>query len=667
VLAVVPAAGICGTVTWDGGGGDDYWQTDANWGGDTKPVANDVLVFAGTTRTSASNDYPASTQFNGIQFTNTIAGQGFTLAGNGINLLGDITNSPAVSNIADTIELDVQILAGQRFVILGSNHNLTVSGSISGEGRLIKVGEGTLTLSSSNSYSGGTHGYGGTAIGDHFSAQAPREGGAVVITDNNALGSRSVTFEKGGTLSLGVDGMTIPNTVFFSNWDGGEKIVELDLAGANSGTFAGNMDYRFGLGAGIKYNVGNQDTLTLSGNGYSGAGGAGFTKVGSGTLVITGTNTYKNTTTISAGTLQLGDGGATGTLPGNRAIVNNGTLVFNRTNVVIQGVDFGGPISGSGMIRRTQSNTVVLTAANTFTGGTVIGDYTTATPGGVLEVRSNDALGTGGVTFNWAGTVAIGANGIDIGNKMLWYNWGGPAIRKMLLDLSGTNSCTFSGGMDIRSSSENQFEVGTNDTLTCSGALGNEHVSHVDAGIRKHGAGTLVLTGANTYRGVTKVWDGTLLVNNTSGSGTGTGAVRAEDGGALGGTGSITGAVTIAGGGHLASGVAGAGTLTLWGGLTLGDGAGLDIAMDQGGPVGQIEVTGGTFTGASTGSVAVNLELTSLPQIGQYTIMDWSAVTASGVDSSDFVVSPPYTGVFQVRVVDKTLVLSRGATVLIVR
>jgi autotransporter-associated beta strand protein len=62
--------------------------------------------------------------------------------------------------------------------------------------------------------------------------------------------------------------------------------------------------------------------------------------------------------------------------------------------------------------------------------------------------------------------------------------------------------------------------------------------------IAKSGSGTWILSGANTYTGATTVSDGTLLVNNTTGSGTGSGNVSVTTG-TLGGGGAITGAVTI--------------------------------------------------------------------------------------------------------------------------
>jgi autotransporter-associated beta strand protein len=118
-------------------------------------------------------------------------------------------------------------------------------------------------------------------------------------------------------------------------------------------------------------------------------------------------------------------------------------------------------------------------------------------------------------------------------------------------------------------------------------------------GLTKAGLGTLTLSGANTYTGTTTVSAGTLLVNNTTGSGTGSGTV-AVDGGTLGGTGTLGGAVTVAATGSVAPG-ASVGTLTINGGL--------DISAMANGGTGKLRFELGPISGsdkiALTGTLTI--------------------------------------------------------------
>ena len=94
--------------------------------------------------------------------------------------------------------------------------------------------------------------------------------------------------------------------------------------------------------------------------------GASLVKVGAGTLTLSGANTYTGGTTITAGTLQLGNGGTTGSILGD--VVNNATLAFNRSNAY----QFDGAISGSGAVQQIGAGTTTLTAVNTYAGATTI-------------------------------------------------------------------------------------------------------------------------------------------------------------------------------------------------------------------------------------------------------------------------------------------------------
>ena len=73
-----------------------------------------------------------------------------------------------------------------------------------------------------------------------------------------------------------------------------------------------------------------------------------LTKVGGGTLILTGANTYSGGTVISGGTLQLGNGGTTGSIVGN--VTDNGVFAINRSDAVT----FAGTISGSGACKSSR-------------------------------------------------------------------------------------------------------------------------------------------------------------------------------------------------------------------------------------------------------------------------------------------------------------------------
>jgi len=132
-------------------------------------------------------------------------------------------------------------------------------------------------------------------------------------------------------------------------------------------------------------------------------------KQGSGTLVLTGENTYSGGTTIAGGTLQLGDGGTTGSIGGD--VRNDGILAFNRSDVVT----FDGTIAGSGGVQQIGTGMTLLTADSSGLAGisqvrngilSVDGRL-----GSAMEVRGGRLQGTGqvGDTTNFAGgTIAPG-------------------------------------------------------------------------------------------------------------------------------------------------------------------------------------------------------------------------------------------------------------------
>ena len=210
------------------------------------------------------------------------------------------------------------------------------------------------------------------------------------------------------------------------------------------------------------------NTATLSGP-ITGPGS--LTKIGTGILTLTGDNSYSGGTTISAGTLQIGDGGTTGNIIGN--VTDNGTLSFNRSG---DKKTFAGLISGSGDLVKLGSDTLVLTAINTYTGGTNFND-------GILAVEGNGHLGPGPLRFT-GGT---------------------------LEDLTGGNLLE---NADIELDPAGEFIADTDTTSTFRGTISGT------GSFTKTGPGTLILSGANTFSGGTTIEEGTLVVGVPSAAGT---------------------------------------------------------------------------------------------------------------------------------------------------
>jgi autotransporter-associated beta strand protein len=291
----------------NGGGG--FWDTaSTNWTSQAGNVATSwadlTAVFAGP---SGGLVAVAGTQaVAGLQF----ATDGYTLSGTG------------------------QLEAGSGGMELRIDNGLaaTIATQISGTGAVTKTGAGTIVLSGTNSYTGGTQ----------------LNAGTLSISDNQNLGqsSGSVTF-NGGTLAT-----TSSLTSF--------RFMTFNSAG------------RFDVATGTELQLAG----TLMGTG-------GLVKTGDGALYLTGTTSYSGGTTISAGTLVAGDGHTSGSL-GAGDVVNNGTLVFNRSD----DVTFAGDISGTGTLTQDGSGELTLTGDVTLDG------LTTVASGGILNVGDGGTSGS---------------------------------------------------------------------------------------------------------------------------------------------------------------------------------------------------------------------------------------------------------------------------------
>ena len=222
-----------------------------------------------------------------------------------------------------------------------------------------------------------------------------------------------ITLNRGSLVVNNLSALGNPANVVFINSFVNNTVGNLRFN--LSGTFANPInnsappyDNTIGVGA---------NNVTLSGSIY---GTGGLTKYGIGTLTITGSNTYANGTTISAGTLQVGNGGATGSL-GSGAVSNSGALVFNRSG----SLTVANAISGAGSLTQAGPGTTVLTGSSNYTGATTISS-------GTLQV------GSGGSGSRLSGTGAI------TNDASLVFNIGDS--QTLARPIAGTGDFTKSGG-----------------------------------------------------------------------------------------------------------------------------------------------------------------------------------------------------------------------------
>lgn len=421
---------------------------------------------AGTVTLSAANTYSGLT---------TVSNGGLRLAGTGITIAGDIviaggtlSYSNAVNDqIADTSTITMSSGAFE----LGARTETIASMAMSGG--TLSISSGTLGLDGSSSFTGGT----------------------VNLTNNNAR------INTGGTTTLG-------NVTFnYTHASGDNNAVvlggDVNVNASTTANFSnsGGGEVRLNLNNAVRtFDIGSAGNLNLDWVVWSStASSGGITKTGAGTLSLSKANTYSGGTIIQGGTMILSGDGTLGAASG-AVTVDGGTLDLGGltrtngavtissgliTNGTLQGSSFASTnagtvdavLAGAGAgLTKTGSGTLTLTQSNTYTGATTINDGTVALSGG------SGALAP-------ATTVAVNSGGtLDLGGR-----------NQEIAGLAGAGNVTNSSG-----------------TLTVNKASGTDNFSGVmsgGGGLTKTGAGTLALSGANTYTGATTISGGTLRLN----------------------------------------------------------------------------------------------------------------------------------------------------------
>lgn len=310
---------------WTNGAGTSTWANGGNWDGtdgqipeigadillDNHYVSSAQTIDVGSTRIvrSVQIDAPFSYTLNNgtLEFANqgVLGPSGiFVSQGNGA-AVHTISSELVAQNAIDIkntgsglLNLTGSLTTNGHAVGLSGTGQVSLSGIISGEGSITKNGAGTAILSGDNTYSGGTTLRAGTLTAGH----------------NNAFGTGELTI-RGGTLASNA-GNTIGNAISLQGNAGLSNILTsgtLTQSGENRTLTLSNATHSGAINL-SENNTGRTLTVgvdlgssTLSGVIQNGGNAAGsLTKTGTGTLVLSGANTYTGTTSINAGTLQLG-------------------------------------------------------------------------------------------------------------------------------------------------------------------------------------------------------------------------------------------------------------------------------------------------------------------------------------------------------------------------
>jgi fibronectin-binding autotransporter adhesin len=497
---------------------------------------NNAGAFTGTVQIGANTStatpltISASALGDGgkIRHTGTGADLNFTYTGGAMTFdnrqvemastKGIIINNNGFGPIVFSQPLSVSATGAKTLTLSGANPNdNTFAGAITNGSSavisLTKSGNGTWILSGANTYSGGT----------------TLSAGTLVANSSGALGASNVTVTAGtlviqtadviaDTATLRLPNLSAVNLIMNAN----DTVAVLFVGGVQqpNGTYTST-----GMGAGWMtgsgtLTVGSAATLPK----YWDLNG---TTAGTGSATPTGTwdaiNTYWNATADGTGSTVAWTSGATAAFAagtdatGTYTVTVSGTpaiggLTFEEGNVTLTGgtalqlvsdaaayvatnrtAVVETPLTQDATTRsliKSGTGTLVLSGANTYVGGTTLSQ-------GTLSLGGTSALSTGTVTIAGGALDSTVADLVNTANNPQSWSGDFSFIGSQNLNL-GTGPVTLGAARTVTVNAK---------TLTVGGAIGGAFA------LTKVGAGTLALTGTNTYTGGTTVNAGTLLLD----------------------------------------------------------------------------------------------------------------------------------------------------------
>jgi T5SS/PEP-CTERM-associated repeat protein len=408
-------------------------------------------------------------------------------------------------------------------------------------------------------------------------------GNATTSSNNSVLvsGSNSTIVSTGG-VTVGSSGsgntLTIESNAVVSN--SSDVVLGLQATSSNNSVVVNGASWT------------NTGALKVGFDGSSNS----LTATNGSTLVVAGDLSIGNQADSFSNSMLLSDSNTVASVVGTLYVGNEG----NNNSLVISN---GAKLNSSndayiGAFLTSSSNTVTVVGATWSNVGNIyLGDSNATGTGNTLNVGQNGRVSAQGISFSPNGI----SNVINIG--------------------------TYAGSDTNVSLQVNTIDLGSNGNINFNQADQNTFAANISGAgtLSQLGVGTTVLSGTNSYTGLTAISNGALLINGIN---SGVGIITVATNSTLGGSGSATNsAVTVAGGGNITPGNGSApGTLSI-GSLTINSGGNLNIFL-SGGVSSVLDVKG---------SVAIdgNLNFTSLSTLtnGLYTFLT-STGTISGAFSS---------------------------------
>ena len=504
----------------------------------------------------------------------------------------------------------------------GANGRLTINGGIFAYGN-------SRTWGQSNIFNGS---FGLSNATAHTASFTGNVNVAANITITNML-SNAVTF-SGAITNTG--GLVFTNTAIGTSY--------IILSGAN--TFSGGLTLNSGQIRLDSTTALGTGTFTINGGTFDSGSGGAITNANNNAMVWGGNFTYAGTTNYGLGTGSVN-------LSGNRTV----TVTANQLTV-------GGAVTNTGQLTKAGAGTLLLDAAGTYSGGTVIN-------AGILAIGSSTALGSGGITINGGALAAAGTsrtvtNAITVGGN---FQLGGASMSITLkdVDLGGAtrtitfaNSATINGAMSNgnavldTSNSARTFTVASSGSFTGSsltlrggslimnGTVGANTAVDITAtstaatnDISGHAASSV------SYGSLAGATNSTVLLgaknlsvggNNSSttfagaASGAGGGITKVGTGTmTFSGTSTYTGATTVDGGKFVMNGTNTSSAVTVSSGGTVGGS----------GQLGAITLNGTVAPGNSIGTLKVGNTTFGANGAYELEMYNWAGTAGSGWDLLD--------------------------------